>query len=66
MKHLIYLLIDMLVAVKEALQIVYRSVTFKSKPQPSLLARNIAWCTDSAWLERLKAYQQLSLSTHNK
>jgi hypothetical protein len=39
---------------------------FRKKPQPSLIASNVFWLTDSEWMERLVAYKQLELWTHDK
>jgi hypothetical protein len=39
---------------------------FKRKKQPSLLACNIWWCTNSGWMDRLVAYKQLDLWTFDR
>jgi hypothetical protein len=39
---------------------------FKRKKQPSLLAYNIWWCTNSEWMDRLVAYRQLNLWTFDR
>lgn len=64
MKYIFRLLADTILEIIEAY---YRLRNmFKKKSEPSLLASNILWCTNSQWMERLYAYKQLELWTADK
>lgn len=61
MIHLQRLFADMVIETVEAY---YRLRNmFRKKPEPSLIAFNVFWCTDSEWMDRLVAYRQLELWT---
>jgi len=64
MKHIYYLLVDMICGINDA----YHRLTsiFRKKQKPSLVVENILWCTDSTWMNRLVAYRQLDLWTLNR
>jgi hypothetical protein len=64
MKHVKHLFIDMILDIIEGLNRLKN--LFRKKPQPSLIASNVFWLTDSEWMERLVAYKQLELWTHDK
>jgi hypothetical protein len=64
MKHLIRLFTDIVVGTEECLHRIQNM--FRKKPQSSLIADNINWCTRSGWMDRLVAYKQLELWTHDK
>lgn len=64
MKHLIRLFTDIVLGFLEGLERIYNM--FRKKPQPSLLAANINWCTSSQWMDRLVSYKQLDLWTFDK
>lgn len=54
-------------AVLEAIEAYYRlRNAFRKKPDPSLIASNVFWCTNSEWMDRLIAYRQLELWTFDK
>jgi hypothetical protein len=63
MKQVKYMLGDLIVAICETMISLFNRVVRKPQPRPSLLAHNIAWCTESNWLERLRAYKQMDLWT---
>ena len=61
MQHLYWFIIDMIIEIIEGL---YRiKNVFCKKPEPSLIALNTFWLTDSGWMDRLVAYKQLDLWT---
>lgn len=61
MKHLKNLFVDLILELFDAYDRTAR--LFRKKPQPSLTAANIYWCTHSEWMDRLVAYKQLDLWT---
>jgi hypothetical protein len=64
MKHLYYLLVDIICGTQDAYN---RVISFFSKKQePSLIVENILWCTNSTWMDRLVAYKQLNLWTFDR
>jgi len=64
MKHLLRLFTDAILETLEAGQRLGN--IFRKKSQPSLMASNVLWCTNSEWMERLVAYKQLELWTKDK
>jgi len=64
MKHFIRLFTDIVVGTEECLYRIQNM--FRKKPQSSLVTDNIYWCTHSGWMDRLVAYKQLELWTHDK
>jgi hypothetical protein len=64
MKHLIRLFTDTVLGFVEGTERIQDM--FRKKPQPSLLAANIVWCTHSEWMDRLVSYKQLELWTADK
>ena len=61
MKQLQRLFTDIVI---EAVEAYYRLRNmFCKKPEPSLVANNIIWCTHSQWMDRLVSYKQLELWT---
>jgi hypothetical protein len=64
MKHLYWFITDMIL---ELIEGVYRIKNiFHKKAEPSLIASNVFWVTDSQWMERLECYKQLELWTADK
>lgn len=64
MNHLIRLFTDFVLGFYDEIE---RTRNFFCKnPEPSLIASNVFWCTDSGWMDRLIAYHQLELWTANK
>jgi hypothetical protein len=64
MKHFYWFITD---AILELIEGLYRiKNTFCKKPEPSLIASNVFWVTDSEWIDRLECYKQLELWTNNK
>lgn len=64
MKHLCWLITDMILELIEGLNRLGN--TFRKKPEPSLVVQNMLWMTQSEWMERLVSYKQLSLWTDKK
>jgi len=64
MKYLIRLFTDTVLGFVEGTERIQNM--FRKKPQPSLLAANINWCTHSEWMDRLVSYKQLELWTADK
>ena len=65
MKQLKFLFTDLVLGFIEGIQRL-SNLFNRTKAQPSIVALNINWCTQSGWMDRLIAYKQLDLWTHNK
>jgi hypothetical protein len=65
MKYLLWFIADQILEMKDAWD---RSIRFfkRTKTEPSLIAANVNWCTRSEWMDRLVAYKQLDLWTHDR
>jgi hypothetical protein len=64
MKHLYWFVTDVILDLIEGLNRIKN--IFRKKNEPSLIASNVFWVTDSEWMERLEAYKQLELWTADK
>jgi hypothetical protein len=64
MKHIYWFVTDMILELIEGLNRIKN--TFRKSPQPSLIASNVFWVTDSEWMDRLVSYKQLELWTADK
>jgi hypothetical protein len=64
MKHVYWFVTDMILELIEGLNRIKNII--RKKPEPSLIASNVFWLTDSEWMERLVSYHQLELWTNNK
>jgi hypothetical protein len=65
MKYLLWFIADQILEMKDTWD---RSIRFfkQTKTKPSLVVANIDWCTRSGWMDRLVAYKQLELWTHDR
>lgn len=50
----------------EYLESLYRRITRKPKPEPTLLALNVDWFTNCNWREQLIAFKQIDIYRSNK
>jgi hypothetical protein len=64
MKHIYWFVTDMILELIEGLNRIKN--VFRKKSEPSLIASNVLWMTDSEWMERLVSYRQLELWTADK
>jgi hypothetical protein len=65
MKYVLWFIADRILEMKDVWD---RSIRFfkRTKTEPSLVVNNINWCTRSGWMDRLVAYKQLELWTHDR
>jgi hypothetical protein len=64
MKYLYWFITDAILNLIEGLNRIKN--IFCKRVEPSLIASNVFWVTDSEWMERLNAYKQLELWTADK
>jgi hypothetical protein len=64
MKYFYWMIIDAILEVVEGVNRIKN--IFRKKSEPSLIAFNVFWMTDSEWMDRLVAYKQLELWTCDK
>jgi len=66
MKYIYELLAEIAFGTIDWFQKLYRFVTRKPKPQPSLLALNVDWFTHCNWRDQLIAFKQIDIYCSNK